>query len=72
MICFVVGELIEEVNKITGGFFVTNTFDLCEEVIKSTKVEPIYGDFFDNLPKNFFNCIRNGNSKIKYIAKQPY
>ena len=59
-------------DKIAGGFFVTNTNDLCEEVIKSTKVEPIYGNFFDDLSKNFFDCIRNNNTKIKYIKKRPY
>ncbi len=40
-------------NKIAGGFFVTNTFDLCDQVIQSTKVKPIHGDFFDNLPEDF-------------------
>lgn len=59
-------------NKIKGGFFVTNTYDLCEEVIKSTKIEPVYGDFFDNLPINFYKCIRDNNNKIEYIRKKPY
>jgi superfamily II DNA or RNA helicase len=59
-------------DKIAGGFLVTNTYDLCDEVIKSTLVEPIYGDFFDSLPKNFFECIRNNNTKIKYVTKKPF
>ena len=59
-------------NKIKGGFLVTNTLDLCSEVIKSTKVEPIYGDFFDDLPKNFFLSINNSNTKIEYEKKYMY
>jgi predicted helicase len=59
-------------DKIKGGFLVTNTYDLCEEVINSTKVQPIYGDFFDSLPKNFFDCIRKSNTKVKYPAKKPF
>ncbi len=51
-------------NKIKGGFLVTNTYDLCDEVINSDKIEPVYGDFFDNLPNNFFSNI------IKIINKQ--
>ena len=59
-------------NKIRGGFLVTNTNDLCNEVIKSDKVEPMYGDFFDELPENFFEAIRNESTKIKYIVKKPF
>jgi superfamily II DNA or RNA helicase len=59
-------------NKIKGGFLVTNTYDLCEEVINSTKVQPIYGDFFDGLPKNFFDCIHKSNTKIIYVKKKPF
>lgn len=58
-------------NKIKGGFLVTNTFGLCDEVIKSTKVEPIYGDFFDGLPINFFESVRTGSTRITYAAKKP-
>ncbi len=57
-------------NKIKGGFLVTNTTDLCKEVIKSTKVEPIYGDYFDDLPKNFFRCFNK--TVPTYISKYPF
>jgi superfamily II DNA or RNA helicase len=57
-------------NKIKGGFLVTNTTDLCKEVIRSTKVEPIYGDYFDDLPKNFFKCFKK--SSPTYIQKFPF
>jgi superfamily II DNA or RNA helicase len=59
-------------NKIKGGFLVTNTHDLCDEVINSTKVQPIYGDFVDSIPKNFFEGIRNQDNKIKYVVKKPF
>jgi superfamily II DNA or RNA helicase len=57
-------------NKIKGGFLVTNTTDLCKEVIKSTKVEPIYGDYFDDLPKNFFKYFHK--SIPTYVQKFPF
>ena len=46
-------------NKITGGFFVTNTTELCTEVLKSDKIVAIYGDYYDNIPPNFFQNINN-------------
>lgn len=61
-------------DKIKGGFLVTNTYDLCDEVINSDKVEPIYGDFFDNLPNNFFSNITKIINKQKvdeYVCKTP-
>jgi superfamily II DNA or RNA helicase len=60
---------------MNNGYLVTNTYDLCDEVINSDKVEPIYGEFFDNLPENFFINICNmidDKPIIKYIAKTPY
>ncbi|AYV79115.1 MAG: superfamily II helicase [Faunusvirus sp.] len=63
-------------NLIKGGFLVTNTYDLCGEVNKSTKVQAIYGNFFDdNLPDNFFKNIFNNPTEkqlIKYIMKIPF
>ena len=45
-------------NKIQGGFFMTNTLNMCEEVNKSKKVRVIDGNFFSqNLPENFFKNI---------------
>lgn len=62
-------------DKIKSGFLITNTYDICDEVEKSTKVRPIYGDFFDNLPDNFFRNICNNMSKKKlftYTQKKPF
>lgn len=47
----------------------TNTYALCVEVISSTKVEPIYEDYFDELPDIFFETIRKGAIKIVYKKK---
>jgi predicted helicase len=61
-------------NKIKGGYFVTNTYDLCEEVINSTLVNAIYGTFFDEIPKEVFLNIGNSIKNIKpreYIIKKP-
>jgi len=55
-------------NKIKGGFLVTNTYDLCDEVMNSSKVKPIYGDFFDTLPTRFFKRISGNN--ISYLKKK--
>lgn len=44
-------------DKIKRGFLVTNTYDLCDEVIQSTKVEPVYGDFINELDSEFFHSI---------------
>lgn len=47
-------------DKIKGAFLVTNTYNLCERVMKSNKVRAIYGDFFDDLPNDFFESITKG------------
>jgi superfamily II DNA or RNA helicase len=41
------------------GIYITNTFDIDEEILKSDKIDLIYGDFFDTLNKEFFDNIRN-------------
>lgn len=61
-------------DKIRGGFFVTNTYDVCDEVENSTKVTVIDGAFFDdNLPDIFFGNILKckNNQKIEYVRKEP-
>lgn len=45
-------------NKIKKGYFVTNTYNLCNEVRDSEKIDSIAGDFFDKLPSSFFKKIR--------------
>jgi superfamily II DNA or RNA helicase len=62
-------------NKMKGGFLVTNTYDVCDEVIKSDKVQSIHGEFFDNLPDNFFSNIRlalEEKTISKYVAKESF
>lgn len=56
-------------NKIASGFFVTNTYNLCQEVIDSDKVVPIYGDYYDSIPKAFFKNI--DSDVIIYKCKNP-
>ena len=56
-------------NKIAGGFLVTNTLNLCQQVIDSDLVIPIYDDYFDELPKNFFKEINNDT--IYYQQRYP-
>lgn len=57
-------------DKIAGGFLVTNTNDLCNEVMRSKKVVSIYSDYFENLPKQFFRSI--GNDTVMYVKKTPF
>uniref|UniRef100_A0A6C0C8C7 Helicase n=1 Tax=viral metagenome TaxID=1070528 RepID=A0A6C0C8C7_9ZZZZ len=56
-------------NKIAGGFFVTNTRNLCQEVINSDKVIAIYDDFYDSLPDYFFKNILDNKVEYTYIQK---
>jgi len=55
-------------NKIAGGFFVTNTRNLCQEVINSKKVIAIYDDFYDSLSGNFFKNM----TKDRIICKRKH
>src|SRR5579872_4751419 len=61
-------------NKMDRGFLVTNTYDLCQEVKNSDKVTPIYGEFFNQFDKEFYENLRNitANQAIKYTPKVPY
>jgi len=56
-------------NKIAGGFFVTNTRTLCQEVIDSDLVVPIYDDYYDSIPRSFFRNI--DDTIIEYKCKYP-
>jgi superfamily II DNA or RNA helicase len=55
-------------NKIKKGFLVTNTYDLCDEVLKSNKAEAIYGDYFDELPNIFFKNLRSVLTEDKIVT----
>lgn len=41
-------------NGFTGSFFVTNTFPINKNILNSGKIVPIHGDFFNEIPENFF------------------
>ena len=62
-------------NKIKGGMFITNTVNMCDEVVKSTKVRVIDGNFFNEfLPENFFTnvCLLiNKRKALEYTKKEP-
>ncbi len=64
------------VGRIENAIFVTNTFDIDDEITKCDKIRCIYGDFFkdDNLNEEFFNNIKKYISKkqIVYIKKNPF
>jgi hypothetical protein len=62
-------------DRIKGGFFATNTYDMCDQVNDSEKVVSIRGEFFDVLPDNFFKniCDMIENKNIRtYVKKEPY
>ncbi|ATZ80338.1 DEXDc helicase [Bodo saltans virus] len=59
------------VNNIDKAIFVTNTYDINEEIHKCNKIECIYGDFFKDLDKQFFDNVRNyvKGKELKYTSK---
>ena len=61
-------------NKMNKGFLVTNTYDLCQEVINSDKVTSIYGEFFNQIDPEFYHNLRNitTNQITTYTPKVPY
>jgi predicted helicase len=44
-------------NKIQNGFFVTNTYDYCDEINKTNKIVTYGGNYFDNLTDKHFKNI---------------
>src|SRR5579872_734977 len=61
-------------NKMNRGFLVTNTYDLCREVINSDKVTSIYGEFFNQIDPEFYCNLQNiaVNRTPLYTPKIPY
>lgn len=64
-------------DEIKNGYFVTNTFEMCAEVINSPKMILIDGTFFDNkLPitffKNMYLKFKDNNFVIPYTPKIPH
>jgi predicted helicase len=44
--------------EFKGGFYVTNTIELTHLVHKSNQVIPLYGEFFNDIPNDFFHSIK--------------
>jgi predicted helicase len=64
------------VGNFKSAIFVTNTYDINEEINKCDKISCLFGDFFkdDNLDEQFFDNVRNfiNNKKIIYKKRDPY
>jgi len=59
-------------NKIKKGYFVTNTYDVCEEVYKSNKVIALTGAFLCEIEKCVFGNIKTGKFLHKLSPKYPF
>ena len=57
--------------KFKGGIFVTNTYEIDEEIQRSDKIISIYGDFFENLDKSFFDNVRSYVCDKTIIINNP-
>ena len=64
------------VGDIKKAIFVTNTYDIDEEISKCDKIECLYGDFFndENLNEQFFDNIKKHslNKPIVYKTKKLF
>lgn len=60
-------------DKIKRGYFVTNTYNICDEVLNSNKVVPITGNFLHNLDESFFDNLKAviNNNKIIFNKHIP-
>ena len=60
------------VNNIKKAIFVTNTFDIDEEISKCNNIDCLSGDFFndDNLDKEFFDNIKKHTTSKQIAYKQ--
>jgi superfamily II DNA or RNA helicase len=60
-------------DKIKRGYYVTNTHNLCDEVLNSEKVIPITGNFLDNLDPSFFSNLKSmiTNNRITFTKHIP-
>lgn len=54
------------------GVFITNTYDICNELDKSDKIININGDILDKLDNKFFNSIKYNNVIISNNIIQPF
>ena len=67
-----VGTSFGIANNIDQAFYFSNTYPINKQIQRS-KVVPIYGDFFDNLPDNFFLDLKNyfNNQNVNRILVTP-
>ena len=54
------------VGSFKNAIYVTNTYDVDNEILKCDKIQCVYGDFFKDLNKDFFDNVINiiNNKKI--------
>lgn len=58
-------------DNFKGGILVTNTYNLCNEVLVSDKVQSISGVYFDDLSKKIYQSIKMQDNKVVYKRKYP-
>jgi len=56
-----------------GAIYVSNTYYINREILRSNKIISLFGEFFENLDNSFFQAIRDytKNKKVKYKPKNP-
>jgi predicted helicase len=59
-------------NGFDAGYLITNSYKINGVAKMSSRVSFIYGDYFDNLPTNFFRCITTDDNAVNYEIKRPY
>lgn len=58
------------VKDFNNAIYVTNTHDIDEEILSSSKIEILKGDFFKSLDKEFFDNVRRCIRENKIIIKK--
>jgi predicted helicase len=53
------------------GYLITNSYKINGVAKQSKCVSFIYGDYFNNLPNNFFVSIRDDSVNVEYVRKRP-
>lgn len=65
------------ISGFTGGFYVTNTTNVSAVIKKSKNIIQVYGDFFNNIPKSFFDelktvLLQNQSFKAQISLPRPH
>ncbi len=60
-------------NNFDGAIYVTNTYRIDKLILKSDKIVPLFGEFFENLDHTFFKQIKShiNNEIVQYVKKEP-